>query len=101
MAVVIRCPFPQRGSSETSIQTLGLCVGRSRCYGAAFAVGKGNREAAPEADPQYGPERSLEVGTETSDRDGSARHSCCVALSALAVVSGAESLAVSRYTAAK
>jgi len=42
MAVVTRCPFPQRGSTETSIQTLELCIGRLRCYGTAVAVGQCN-----------------------------------------------------------
>ena len=41
MAVVIGCPFPQHGSTEDSIQTLGLCIGRSRCYGRGFVVGEG------------------------------------------------------------
>lgn len=41
IAVTIRCPFPQRRSTQDSIQTVGLCNGRSRCRGRGFAVGEG------------------------------------------------------------
>ena len=47
MAVVTCCPFPQCGSTETSIRTLELCIERLRCYGTAVAVGQGNCDAHP------------------------------------------------------